>query len=56
MKILALLLLVACSGCTALKNMAPNSWNATYYEPLDGDRSGQMVGVGVSGALPFGKQ
>lgn len=36
--------------------MAPNSWNVTYYEPINGDPNGSMVGIGVSGALPFGKQ
>lgn len=55
-KIIALLLLVGNSGCAVLKEMAPNSWNATYYEPTDGSRSGQTIAVGVSGALPFGKQ
>ena len=43
-------------GCAAIKQMAPNSWNVTYYEPTDGNRSGQTIAVGVSGALPFGKQ
>lgn len=43
-------------GCSTLKNMAPNSWNVTYYEPTNGDKSGQTIAVGVSGALPWGKQ
>lgn len=56
-KILAIAIVaIGCSGCSAMKDMAPNSWNVTYYEPTTGDRSGQTIAVGVSGALPFGKQ
>jgi hypothetical protein len=51
-----LLLIFAASGCSTLKQCAPNSWNVTWYEG-DQFRPGQnMVGFGVSGALPWGKQ
>jgi hypothetical protein len=54
MKIILFLSLILFSGCAT--NIAPNSWNLTIYQPTDGNKSGQTIAVGVSGALPFGKQ
>ena len=54
--ILLISLVAACAGCKALKDAAPNSWNVTYYEPTGTDKSGREISVGVSGALPWGKQ
>jgi hypothetical protein len=57
MKFLLMLITTSSTICSTIKQMAPNSWNVTFYEPTTGHQNeGQIIGVGVSGALPFGKQ
>lgn len=58
-----ILMFLFCSGCAAtgdavamLKRSAPDSWNVTYYEPTGADKSGRMVGLGISGPLPWAHQ
>jgi hypothetical protein len=54
MKTLALLILIGCCGCHTLKKMAPNSWNATWYEGDQFKPGNNMLGIGESGPLPRG--
>lgn len=50
-----LLIALSISGCTTLKQMAPNSWNMTVPTGFEG-KPMQGVWFGVSGSLPWGKQ
>ena len=45
-----------CCGCSTLKQCAPNSWNVTWYEGDQFNRGQNMIGFGIGGALPWGKQ
>lgn len=43
-------------GCGTLKQMAPNTWYATWTEGDTLNKGQNSIALGVSGALPWGKQ
>jgi len=52
--LLGLVLLgAACCGYDTVKQMQPNGWNLTFCQPADGNKDGQQIAVGISGALPM---